>query len=84
MSNSYSVNVQHLHGSGSYGENLWHAFQIFLTALCNVKTNANPDHPISEQDREISTKEIYQLAKQFDKTMPNQAAELRDLASRDC
>jgi hypothetical protein len=29
-----------------------------------------------------SLNEIYHLARQFDATMPNQAAELRDLAAR--
>ncbi len=83
MSHSYIVNLERLHEGGSYGENLWHAFQVFVAALIGDKPVVQPRAQHLEKDRIASINELYRLAKQFDATMPNQAAELRDLAARD-
>lgn len=83
MSNSYIVNLERLHEGGTYAENLWRAFQVFVAALIGDKPIDQPPAPQLEKDRIKSINELYRLAKQFDATMPNQAAELRDLASRD-
>jgi hypothetical protein len=82
MSNSYIMNLERLHEGGTYGENLWRAFRIFLAALIGDKPTTQPQTQHLEKDRIESINELYRLAKQFDATMPNQAAELRDLAAR--
>jgi hypothetical protein len=82
MSNSYIVNLERLHEGGSYGENLWHAFQVFIAALIGDKPVTQSTHQKLDKERIESINELYRLAKQFDATMPNQAAELRDLAAR--
>lgn len=82
MSNSYIVNLERLHEGGTYGENLWHAFRVFVAALIGDKPTTQPPAPQLQKDRIESINELYRLARQFDKTMPNQAAELRDLAAR--
>jgi hypothetical protein len=82
MSNSYIVNLERLHEGGSYGENLWHAFKVFVAALIGDQPTAQPRKKVSAQDLAASIDQIHWLARQFDATMPNQAAELRDLAAR--
>jgi len=84
MSNSYSIHSSHLSEGSTYGENLRRAFQDFVIALCDVKPSEKSLHKTLEHDRIKAMDEIYSLAKKFDATMPNQAAELRDLATRDC
>jgi hypothetical protein len=83
MSNSYIINLERLHEGGTYAENLWHAFQVFIAALIGDKPTNKPRAKTLDKDRIESINELYRLAKQFDATMPNQAAELRDLAARD-
>lgn len=83
MSNSYIINLERLHEGGTYGENLWRAFRVFVAALIGDKPTDQPLPQQLEKDRIESINELYRLAKQFDSTMPNQAAELRDLAARD-
>jgi hypothetical protein len=82
MSNSYIINLERLHEGGTYGENLWHAFKVFIAALIGDQPTSEPNPRTVEKDRMASLNEIYHLARQFDATMPNQAAELRDLAAR--
>ncbi|MGZ3241324.1 MAG: hypothetical protein ACXWIN_06540 [Burkholderiaceae bacterium] len=83
MSSSYIINLERLHEGGTYAENLWHAFQVFVAALIGDKPTTQPPAQKLDKDRIESINELYRLAKQFDATMPNQAAELRDLAARD-
>ncbi|HEY8100018.1 MAG TPA: hypothetical protein VIF82_04640 [Burkholderiaceae bacterium] len=83
MSNSYIVNLERLHEGGTYAENLWRAFQVFIAALIGDNPTNKPQPQQLDSDRIKGINELYRLAKQFDATMPNQAAELRDLAARD-
>lgn len=82
MSHSYIVNLERLHEGGSYGENLWHAFQVFVAALIGDKAVTQAPARHLDKDRIEGIDQLYRLAKHFDATMPNQAAELRDLATR--
>lgn len=82
MSNSYIVNLERLYEGGTYGENLWRAFRIFLAALLGDRPAVQQSRSEREKERMESMEEIYRLARHFDNTMPNQAAELRDLAAR--
>jgi hypothetical protein len=79
-----NVNANHSH---SYGENLGLAARAFLAALLAVEPAkleaAATNDRVSERVRLKGVEELYSLAKQFDSTMPNQAAELRYLAGRD-
>jgi hypothetical protein len=84
MSNLVLTNLERLHeGGGTYGQNVWRAFQIFLAALFGAITTNKPSRNQLEKERAKSIREIFTLARQFDSTMPNQAAELRYLVSRD-
>jgi hypothetical protein len=83
MSSSYSINLKHLNEGGTYGANLWHAFQVFIAALCDVQFFSNSTYHHIEHDRAKAIDEMNNLAKKFDSTMPNQAAELRYLAAKD-
>jgi hypothetical protein len=83
MSNLVMVNLERLHEGGTYGQNVWRAFQIFLAALFGAITTNKPSRSALEKERAKSICEIFALARKFDSTMPSQAAELRYLVSRD-
>ena len=83
MFNSHIINLKHLNEGDTYGQTLWNAFQVFLAALLDVKSIYKTAREGPKINRAHSINEMYSLAKQFDATMPNQAAELRYLASRD-
>jgi hypothetical protein len=65
-------------------ENLGHAARSFMAALLAMDpAKANPSSRMTEEDIVASHDELDQLARKFDAIMPNQAAELRYLLSRD-
>lgn len=83
MSNSHSIHINRRNRNSSYGKNLRYACTFFVTALFGLRTMPKPTSKVTEKDRQQSINEMLRLAKQFEASMPNQAAELRDLAARD-
>ncbi len=70
----------------AYLENLGHAARSFIAALLareTAKVEASPLQAATPLDKAASTAELNRLAREFDSIMPNQAAELRYLSSRD-
>lgn len=76
------------HPAGSYTENLGHAARSFLAALLAIDPDDFHSTRASKEGRKEADPmetfaELDQLAREFEPIMPNQAAELRYLLSRD-
>ncbi|TCS36004.1 hypothetical protein EDC30_10867 [Paucimonas lemoignei] len=86
MLNANFASYPYVSPVNSYAENLGRAARGFVAALLAidpVKAHVGP--PAAEDatvDHEISLDELELMARRFESTMPNQAAELRYLVSR--
>lgn len=68
----------------TYGQNLLRAALVFLAALMAVApADEKISAPVSEKTRMAGIDQMLSLARQFELTQPNQAAELRNLAGSD-